>query len=138
MSFHEARATSSSKRRAERFRYMGNVADDDSDVVDGDSGQVEFVGDDVDDDLSHDIAAEKMEMARHQLNLDEILYRQSQWQQDLMSKKEQTGLQISLQKLTDLVTATGGVPQRCPWDSPASSKTLVKVVACCRFEVQVL
>ncbi len=101
------------------------------------SGQVEFVGDDVDDDLSHDIAAEKMEMARHavnELNLDEILYRRSQWQQVLKSKKEQTGLQISLQKLTDLVTATGGVPQRCPWDSPASSETLVKVVACCRFE----
>ena len=37
VSFHEARATSSSKRRAERFRYMGNVADDDSDVVDGDT-----------------------------------------------------------------------------------------------------
>ena len=114
VSFHEARATSSSKRRAERFRYMGNVADDDSDAVDGDSGQVEFVGDDVDDDLSHDIAAEKMEMARHavnELNLDEILYRRSQWQQVLKSKKEQTGLQISLQKLTDLVTATGGVPR---------------------------
>ena len=35
VSFHEARATSSSKRRAERFRYMGGVADGDSDVVDG-------------------------------------------------------------------------------------------------------
>ena len=95
-------------------------------------GQVEFVGDDVDDDLSNDIAAEKMEMARHpvndnEFNLDEILYRQSQWQQVLMSKKEQTGLRISLQKLTDLVAAIGGVPQRRPWDSPASSDAFVKV-----------
>lgn len=132
VSFHEARATNSSQRRAERFRYMGDVAGDDADVVDGDSGQVELVGDDVGDDLCLDIAAEKMEMARHPVNafnLDEILYRQTQWQQVLMSKKEQTGLQVSLQKLTDLVAAIGGLPQRISWDGTVSSDTFVKAGA---------
>lgn len=111
---------------------MAGVAEDDADVVDGDSGQVELVGDDVGDDLCLDMAAEKMEMARHPVNafiLDEIFYRQTQWQQVLMSKKEQTGLQVSLQKLTDLVTAIGGIPQRISWDGTVSSDSFVKVGA---------
>ena len=130
VSFHEARATNSSQRRAERFRYMGDVANDDPDVVDGDGGQVELVGDDVDDDLSLDIAAEKMEMARHpvnQFNLEDILYRRTQWEQILKSKKEQTNLRVSLQKLTDLFAAIGGIPQRQPCDRMASSESFVKV-----------
>ena len=130
VSFHEARATSSSQRRAERFRYMGDVANDDPDVADGDGGQVELVGDDVDDDFSLDIATEKMEMARHpvnQFNLEDILYRRIQWEQILRSKKEQTSLRVSLQKLTDLVAAIGGIPQRQPCDSMASTESFVKV-----------
>lgn len=68
-------------------------------------------------------------MARHpvnQFNLEDILYRKTQWEQILKSKKEQTNLRVSLQKLTDLFTAIGGIPQGQPCDSMASSESFAK------------
>ena len=129
--YHEARASSSSKRRAERFKYINPGPEEaDDDVQSGEEGVVQIEGDDVEDGDVQDILVESMEQARHPVtssSLDDILYRTSAWQKTLKSSRSPASLQLSLVKLQDIVEAIGGFPDRISLGGQKDSQPFAKV-----------
>ncbi len=127
--FHEARASSSSKRRAERFKYINPSPEEANDVPSGEEGVVDIEGEDVEDADVQDILTESMEQARHPVTwttLDDILYRTSAWQKTLKSSRSPASLQLSLAKLQDIVEAIGGFPGRISLDAEKDRQNFAK------------
>ena len=128
--YHEARASSSSKRRAERFKYINPGPDTVGDSESGEEGPVQIKGEDVDDADVQDILTENMEQARHPVTLstlDDILYRTNAWQKTLRSSRSPAALQGSLAKLQDIVVAVGGFPDRISLGARADQDSLAEV-----------
>ncbi|CAK9096081.1 Transketolase, partial [Durusdinium trenchii] len=104
---HEARQLSSSQRRAERFAYMTKEEEGEDDDV----GPVDIEGSDVENDLEHEDAIERMDCAEHPVSreaLKEVLFREKDWKRCLAGRDNRT--KFALSRLKQVVEAMGGLP----------------------------